>query len=82
MASCFLSSSVQLETCLATVSTLPEARGGDLLEEREDPGEAPDDLADVLEDLDEELVVCVLSLSLSSCSSFFFFCLLESGLRP
>ena len=57
MASCFLSSSVQLETCLATVSTLPEARGGDLLEEREDPGEAPDDLAEVLEDLDEELVV-------------------------
>ena len=82
MASCFLSSSVQLETCLATVSTLPEARGGDLLEDREDPGEAPDDLAEVLEDLDEELVVCLLSLSLSSISTFFFFCLLESGLRP
>ena len=55
MASCFFSSSVQLETCLATVSTLPDERGVDLCEEREDPGEAPGDLPEVLEDLDEEL---------------------------
>ena len=55
-ANCFLSSSVQLQTCLATVSTLPEVRGADLFEEWEDPGEAPDDLAEVLEDLDDELV--------------------------
>ena len=57
MASCFFSSSVQLETCLATVSTLPEDRGADLCEDLEDPGEAPDDLPEVLDDLDDELVV-------------------------
>ena len=82
MASCFLSSSVQLETCRATVSTRPDVRGVDLCEEREDPGEAPDDLPDVLEDLGEEPAAWRLSLSLSSCSSFFFFCLFDKGFRP